>query len=258
MTSKQAAPASSSAAGSGAAGSTAAASAAASSSSRRQPLRQARTQPRKLTNARSAVNGNSQTNESASHHPPARFYPALTSFTDAVDALPSETIRHFTLLREVDAKACTPEAHLRDLIDAFEKCPNSEDPYAPDPALEALNQLEEQVFAQTAEAAELLAQLEKEGTASGTIAGRPETKRARAAQIRSQLQQLLVTQDEKIHVVTTANEAIQKLLSRIEQTFAYVEVEIPALYRLGSKEHWAYKDPVSDATGVTGQVKDEC
>lgn len=256
MTSKQPPPPppATAATGSGAAQSSAAANAptqtASSSTSRRQPLRQARTQPRKLASSRAAVNGVNGGNDTSSHLPPTKFYPALTAFTDALDALPPETIRHLTLLREVDAKACIPEAHLRELIDSIELLPAADDPYSLDPAFEELRKLEDSDFLHTNKAAELLAQLEKEDIKDGTIAGEPETRRARAAQIRTQLQELLVTQDEKIHVVTTANEALQKILSRIEQTFAYVEVEIPSVYRLGNTEHWAYKDPVRRGTAA--------
>ncbi|KAI5789030.1 hypothetical protein EDC01DRAFT_658563 [Geopyxis carbonaria] len=222
--------------------------------SRRQPLRQAR-QARKPAGGR-VTNGIGGSNDQSSSLAPTKFYPALTAFTDALDALPAETIRHFTLLREVDAKACIPEANLRALIDAAERLAPAEDPNAPDAAFEALRQLEElrrgredPVFAASHQ--EALAELDKhellEATTPGgarTILGVPESRRARAAQIRGQLSDLLMTEDEKIHVVTTANEALQKHLARIEHAFAYVEVEIPSIYRLGNKEHWAYKEPM--------------
>ncbi|CAI4211574.1 unnamed protein product [Parascedosporium putredinis] len=49
---------------------------------------------------------------------PIEIFPGLTHFTDAISALPKELVRHFTLLKEVDAKISTPEDQLRDLITA--------------------------------------------------------------------------------------------------------------------------------------------
>ncbi|KAL7268063.1 hypothetical protein RUND412_009326 [Rhizina undulata] len=234
-----------------------------SSTSRRQPMRQARTNPRKnaaasmLHGRGGPVNGTGQ--PTVSNQPPAKFYPALTAFTDAIDALPSETIRHFTLLREVDAKACAPEATLRSLIASARALPPPDNPYAFDPALEAVKQLDElqrrreelvSKFEQ-----ELLNQMEIAKASEGagvksTILGHPETRRARCAQIRALISEILVTLDEKIHVITTAFEALQKHLQRVEHAFTFVQHEIPDVYRLGSKEHWAYNEPVKKGTAA--------
>lgn len=83
-----------------------------------------------------------------------------------------------------------------------------------------------------------------------TILGHPETRRARCLQIRTQISEILVTLDEKIHVITTAYEALQKHLQRIDHAYSYVQHEIPDLYRLGSTEHWAYKEPVKKGTAA--------
>ena len=244
---------------SGAVSGAAAVAAAAASSARRQPTRQVRA-PRKPAASKLANGAES----SAHHHPPAKFYPALTAFTDAVDALPSEIIRHFTLLREVDAKACLPEANLRALIDATERLPAPEDPYEFDAAMEALKQIDDlrrrrdlnQNFATTQPQAALLADLERLEAAEAAnpnpqiVMGAPETRRARCHQIRAQITDLLVTQDEKIHVITTAVDALQKHLSRVENAFAFVEIEIPSIYRLGNPEHWAYKEPMKKGTAA--------
>lgn len=233
------------------------------SNSRRQPMRQARTvrkpaagtKPGGRGGTTNGVNGQSI----SSLAPPAKFYPALSQFTDAIDALPAEAIRHFTLLCEVDAKACGPEANLRFLIESAKSLPAPEDPYEYDPALDALKKLDElqqqrDDFHVSREASMLLHQLEtaqaSEGPGSRTILGHPETRRARFAQIRAQITDLLKTQDEKIHVISTAHEALQKHLQRIEHTYGCVQMEIPDLYRLGSAEHWAYKDPIKRGTAA--------
>ncbi|KAI5858910.1 hypothetical protein BZA05DRAFT_382754 [Tricharina praecox] len=229
--------------------------------SRRQPLRQARSARKPAP--KPVING---IESSGQHHPPANFYPALAAFTDAVDALPSEIIRHFTLLREVDAKACLPEANLRLLIDAAERLDTPGDPYEFDEAMEALKQLNELRqrrdndqggLAADPPSVALLAELEKleaaetAATAAGTtILGTAETRRARCHQIRGQIADLLITQDEKIHVITTAVDALNKHLGRVEHAFAYVEKEIPSLYRKGNPEHWAYKEPMKRGTAA--------
>jgi hypothetical protein len=226
-------------------------------SARRQPVRTTRAVRKPAP--KTATNG---TEGSAQHHAPAKFYPALKAFTDAVDALPSEIIRHFTLLREVDAKACLPEANLRNLIDAAERLPTPEDPYAFDAAMESLKSLvglrtrrdTDPLFQSNAAQIALLAELEKLEAADAappegnTILGNAETRRARYHQIRAQISDLILTQDEKIHVITTAVEALQKHLARVEHAFAYVEVEIPAIYRQGNPEHWGYKEPMKRGT----------
>jgi hypothetical protein len=226
---------------------------------RRQPIRQARTARKPVP--KTATNG---TETSAQHHAPAKFYPALAAFTDAVDALPSEIIRHFTLLREVDAKACLPEAKLRNLIDVAERLPAPEDSYAFDAAMESLKSLvglrqrrdTDPMFARNAAQTALLAELEKLEAADttppegNTVLGSAETRRARYHQIRAQISDLILTQDEKIHVITTAVEALQKHLARVEHAFAYVEVEIPAIYRQGNPQHWAYKEAMRRGTAA--------
>lgn len=40
------------------------------------------------------------------------FFPAITHFTNSITALPKEMIRHYTMLKEVDAKIYGPEAEL--------------------------------------------------------------------------------------------------------------------------------------------------
>lgn len=240
-------------------------------------MRQARTNPARKTAAHPKLGGGSGSNingsgsrltnginphaghPTPSTQPPAKFYPALTAFTDAVDALPSETIRHFTLLREVDAKAYGPEAVLRSLITAAQELPAPDDPYEFDPALEAMKQLDELQRRRdeltTPAEAMLLHELEATQAAeiaagAKTILGHAETRRSRCLQMRTQISEILVTLDEKIHVITTAYEALQKHLQRIDHAYSYVQHEIPDLYRLGSTEHWAYKEPVKKGTAA--------
>ena len=91
-------------------------------SNRRQPVRQTRT-----NHARTAAIP--QTNMGPSLLPPddaedPGFFPAITHFTNSITALPKEMIRHYTMLKEVDAKIYGPESELgRCLAEALKRPP---------------------------------------------------------------------------------------------------------------------------------------
>lgn len=95
----------------------------AGASNRRQPVRQARTNPAKTSsNVSAAVGSNAQPLQDVDDGEPG-FYPALTHFTNAIDALPKEMIRHYTMLKEVDAKIYGPGESLRQLFTTALKFP---------------------------------------------------------------------------------------------------------------------------------------
>lgn len=51
------------------------------------------------------------------------FLPALTHFTNAVDAFPKEIIKHFSMFKEVEAKLHDPEELLQKLLADIEAQP---------------------------------------------------------------------------------------------------------------------------------------
>jgi hypothetical protein len=53
---------------------------------------------------------------------------------------------------------------------------------------------------------------------------------------------MLVSLDEKNHVISTATEALNKQLRRIDEIFPYIEREISDEARNGSTTHWAYSE----------------
>lgn len=90
---------------------------------RRQPARQARTNPsRTNTNVQLTTKTVGQTPDGANDEPPG-FFPAITHFTDSITALPKEMIRHYTMLKEVDAKVYGPEEKLGQLLHAGLRAP---------------------------------------------------------------------------------------------------------------------------------------
>jgi len=56
------------------------------------------------------------------------------------------------------------------------------------------------------------------------------------------MQNILVSLDEKNHVISTAVEALNKQLARIDDCFPYVELEVSEEARYGSVTHWAYPE----------------
>ena len=97
---------------------------ASASSNRRQPVRQTRTNPsRSATNVtlpRTSLGAAPNIDED---EPAPGFCPAITHFTDSITALPKEMIRHYTMLKEVDAKIYGPEESVGQLVAAALNAP---------------------------------------------------------------------------------------------------------------------------------------
>ncbi|ODH47613.1 hypothetical protein GX48_06291 [Paracoccidioides brasiliensis] len=163
----------------------------------------------------------------SAHNVPHGLYPAITHFTDAITALPKEFRRHASLLKEVDGKAWALEETLAKQLDAA----TASTPYAKlmqtgVPAKEPINY----------DSPESLA------------------RRKIFFELRSTLSDLMITTDEKNHVLWNANNELEKQITRIETTFPYVEGEISEEARLGSITHWAYSNKTAaKAAGNTSE-----
>ncbi|KAF3923799.1 hypothetical protein AA313_de0209663 [Arthrobotrys entomopaga] len=178
-----------------------------------------------------------------SNHPrkPTQFYPGLAAFTDAIDALPQETIRHFTLLREVDAKASGPEDLLRSSIkhslglhfpaDSIHR----NDPFR---ILSDTHNLPDEISPNIST---------YNPGASEENVYEPE-RRSRLHEVRLLISDLLLTLDEKIHVISTASEALSKHLVRIDDAYENVIQEIDPVIRDGNPVHWAYGNSVFEGS----------
>ncbi|RPA80993.1 hypothetical protein BJ508DRAFT_415024 [Ascobolus immersus RN42] len=225
------------------------ASTAKTATTRSQPARQSRTAPPRkaaqLTNSRIAASVGRNPIPTGSAGSQQR-YPAIYAFTDALEALPLETVRNFTLLREVDAKACLAEENVRRYIKEAISLPPAH-PDAPDPAYDYLHQQEMlklrreesqkrgEMFPPEMDA------LIMENPVEQVDFHFPPTRRSRMYQVRIIINDLLPTLDEKIHVITTTNDTLTKHLGRLENAFESVENEIPEIHRRGNLQHWAYK-----------------
>jgi hypothetical protein len=166
--------------------------------------------------------------------------------------LPKELVRHFTLLKEVDAKIFAPEEDLGKLVDAALNAPPLQRPQA----IEAQN-------AHDPTSDYMSAQAGVNGTVTNGQAGSvnpvPDAvdvynaanlvygpgnlqRRQLFQHCAYTMQNMLVSLDEKNHVISTAAEALNKQLARIDDCFPYIELEISEEARYGSTTHWAYPE----------------
>lgn len=226
-----------------------------SSSRRAQPVRHTRNNPPRPHHhssqslGRDAANGPGRGQSPPLH---SEIFPAITHFTDAITALPKELVRHFTLLKEVDAKIFAPEEALGHLVDA---ALNS---VPPEPKLTAEGYLS---------TAPTSAPFSAPGSINGSVLnGRPGSvtsaidpmvvfepdnlpRRQLFGQCAMTMQEMLVALDEKNHVISTAVEALNRGLTRLDGCFPYIEREISDEARLGNPNHWAYIDNRSPRSG---------
>ncbi|KAJ5714462.1 uncharacterized protein N7483_011643 [Penicillium malachiteum] len=196
----------------------------------RQSARQTRTNPSRTskTVGRSSFGyGRGSTAEIPSTPPvPHGFYPALTHFTDAITALPREFRRHNSLLKEVDAKAWALEENLLQLLELSSASHPVPGPQHPAPIVAGV--VRDDV-------------LPKE---LSQVPESPESKNRRLLfdRVRQSLSDLMMTADEKNHVISNANEELDRQVIRLDTVFPYIAGEISEEARLGSLSHWAYSN----------------
>jgi Inhibitor of growth proteins N-terminal histone-binding len=231
-----------------------------SSSRRTQPTRQTRTNPprnsvaagRAYPNGRSLGAGSTVENSHGGASSPG-FFPAITHFTDAITALPKDVIRHFTLLKEVDAKLHGPEDSLAEYITVAASTPAPE-------RRSSCSHVEAAGVMPSAESPPII-KLTVDGFISQEPVVREESpddgdsdlaRRALFHHLRCFINEMLPALDEKNHVISTANEALNKQLLRLETIYPYVEGEISEEARYGSLNHWAYIEKPGAKRSSTG------
>ncbi|KAI9648449.1 hypothetical protein NHQ30_003083 [Ciborinia camelliae] len=229
-----------------------------SSSRRAQPLRQTRNNPprssisgsrsfgpRCLIGGGDGVSNADQTVE---------IFPAITQFADAISALPKELVRHFTLLKEVDAKVFGPEEELARLVDIALNTPppttanySSNTRSASKNGHHHLSSINGSLANAQGGPAGMLMEMQGESFVPANpayaIYHAPNMPRRRQFQAcASYMQNMLVSLDEKNHVISTAAEALNKQLARLDQCFPHIEKEVSEEARYGSTTHWAYPE----------------
>ncbi|KAJ6171142.1 hypothetical protein N7470_000209 [Penicillium chermesinum] len=211
----------------------------------RQSARQTRTNPSRTskTIGRSSFGfGRGSTTEIASEAPvPHGFYPAITHFTDAITALPREFRRHNSLLKEVDAKAWALEENLLQLLQL--SLDSQPVPYPPHPA-------------------PIVGGVVREDFMPKELTQAPETSESKNRRllfdrVRQNLSDLMMTADEKNHVISNANEELDRQILRLDTIFPYIAGEVSEEARLGSLTHWAYSNKSTTKTTANERPRRE-
>ncbi len=218
-----------------------------SSHRRSQPVRQTRTNP-----PRSSLNaGRVGAREPPASRPvgdqPIDIFPAITHFADTMTALPKELVRHFTLLKEVDAKIFAPQEQLFKLVSAATQAslPSAQSQHdAASTAAPVSAPMSAQGSstggAQTNPLAP--ASTDEPSTVAGVFDPTNIPRRQLFRQTAFKIQEMLVSLEEKNHVISTANEALQHQLARVEDVWPYLENEFSDEAKWGSATHWAYPE----------------
>ncbi|KAM0424038.1 hypothetical protein ACHAPD_002521 [Fusarium lateritium] len=216
-----------------------------SSHRRSQPVRQARTNPARST-ANMGRSGPGRDSIGVADQP-IDIFPAITHFADAITALPKELVRHFTLLKEVDAKLFTPEEQLFRLVEAATNAPLSEarpnnetsSVAAPGSApMSAQNSSTGNLLNNSAQSVPSVDESHRDLIFDPSNLPRRHLFRQTALKI----QEMLVSLEEKNHVISTANEALEAQLTRIEDVWPHLENEFSDEAKWGSTTHWAYPE----------------
>ncbi|KAF9888025.1 hypothetical protein FE257_009415 [Aspergillus nanangensis] len=198
--------------------------------SARQSARQTRTNPSRTskTVGRSsfAYGHGSMADTPPTPSIPHGFYPALTHFTDAITALPREFRRHNSLLKEVDAKAWALEDNLLQLLKSSAECPPVQCPTNPAPMI----------------AGAVREDLLPTGLSQTPESYESKNRRLLFDRVRYTLSDLMMTADEKNHVISNANDELDRQILRLDDVFPFIAGEISDEARLGSLTHWAYSN----------------
>ncbi|KAJ4306704.1 hypothetical protein N0V88_000068 [Collariella sp. IMI 366227] len=207
------------------------------SNRRAQPVRQTRVNPQRTSslNRANALAGGPAPEQ------PINILPGVTHFSDAITALPRELVRHFTLLKEVDAKIFAPEAALFQLLHGALNIP------APD-SNRPLNDTSSRAPSAPASTAAPNGSVAppnpsappSEGSAVSLYDPANIPRRTIFRDTAMKIQEMLVSLEEKNHVIATANDALQKQLTRIDDVWPHLTAEFSEEAKYGSTTHWAY------------------
>ncbi|KAF2733430.1 hypothetical protein EJ04DRAFT_513209 [Polyplosphaeria fusca] len=235
-----------------------------STSDRRQSTRQGRSSVTRPTNyyarsfaSRMAAMGGMEQTPPASNSP--GFLPALTHFTQAVDAFPKELIKHFSMFKEVEAKIHDPEHLLKLLLDdiARQPMPTAAQRHHTRANTEANNSVAGSVNGSVAMDAttrhqQLSVELFPADFASLPAEEQADLKKRQLFfRLRMLLAAMLPTLDEKLVVLTSAKATKDKGLARMSDSYAHLDDEISEEARYGSLNHWAYADKEEKKKGGT-------
>lgn len=219
-----------------------------SSSRRSQPVRQTRTNPPRSHTGPNRLASRDPLSGVNAAEQPIDIFPGVTHFADAITALPKELVRHFTLLKEVDAKIFAPEEALFQMIDAALETPQPDTVPSPnnDSSSNAINSAP--MSAQNSSSGivangHAITQLSADGSTAPSVFDPSNLPRRQLfRQTALKISEMLVSLEEKNHVISTANEALQKQLERVDDIWPHLANEFSEEAKWGSDTHWAYPE----------------
>lgn len=207
---------------------------------------------------RLTASGLEQTPEASNTTP--GFLPALTHFTQAVDAFPKELIKHFSMFKEVEAKMHDPEHVLKQLLGEIAQLP-------------VPTRAQRREVSQNATGAENSASASVNGSAMQDPAAHYQQlfpadfnslppdeqadlkKRQLFFRLRMLIANMLPTLDEKLVVLGGAKTTKDKGLARMSNSYPHIDSEISEEARYGSLTHWAYADKEEKKKGGTSHER---
>lgn len=209
---------------------------------RSQPVRQARTNPSRASAALGRSGGRDSLGAGSLNDPSIDIFPAITHFADAITALPKELVRHFTLLKEVDAKIYVPEEQLFRLVEAAMNAPhpNGEATGSNAPASAPMSTQNSSSGITMNNSLQPVPTVDETHVSVFDPSNLPRRHLFRQTAVK--IQEMLVALEEKNHVISTANEALDAQLARIEDVWPYLENEFSDEAKWGSSTHWAYPE----------------
>lgn len=144
-------------------------------------------------------------------------YAALNDFCDAIEALPNDLVRNFTLLREVDSKTVALQTQLIEEIRAFMDALPANNPVPNSDASSSTNGTDD-----------------GDETASSAAATRAKSAE-RLVRIKELIMQGFAYSDEKVSVASAAADVVSRHMLRLDRDFAQLEeTEIPLHLREGT------------------------
>ncbi|KAF3006559.1 hypothetical protein E8E13_006287 [Curvularia kusanoi] len=186
---------------------------------------------------RLAAHGMEQTPEASNSAP--GFFPALTHFTGAVDALPKEIIKHFSMFKEVEAKLHDPEFMLKELLDEIAR-----QPITTNAQRRAVEENADAVAVQNAN------QPPPNYDSLSPEEQAVIRKRQLFLRLRMVIHNILPTLDEKLVVLQGAKATKDKGITRMTHSYSQLDTEISEEARYGSLTHWAYADKEEKKKGA--------
>lgn len=188
------------------------------------------------------------------------FFPAITHFTDSVAALPKDIIKHFSMLKEVEAKIFAPEQEVKLLFEKILQMPipsrSDRERYTNSVGEGTLpNSTNGSVNGSLIAESQLTQETFSRGILALQTSEQAENRRLTFLNLRKIIHAMIPALEEKVVVLTSANKTLNKGLARMESSHSHISSEISEEARCGSTTHWAYADKEEKKKPGTGNER---